>query len=273
MDLKELYDLIESFCKETHGSTDYHKETVFVKGRGSHEYAPFKFLSKKLESLKHADQLINIGFVFEAHDLTPFEDFEVYFEKQFSRKLPRSQARELNYILMPDNKSIFDSVETIDKQYKVLQNAHIILNGKNLPVQLGEWYAKCIFGLRQIKSTSQRGFDFYLGKDSIEIKVEWSDTPSPKGVKIKKSLIDLSKYTVIIYLAKNFRIREVCFLDSEFIGRKFYDKGHTVFLKDQDISAYFFSKGTHNIDKVVNSTSLLKFATSNLAMNMAEKFS
>jgi hypothetical protein len=130
MDLKELYDLIESFSKETHGSTDYHKEVVFVKGRCPGEYAPFKFLSKKLEWLTSGDQLINKGFVYEAHDLTAFEDFESYYEKQFARKLARSQAKEINYILMPDNKSIFDSVESIDKNYKVLRDAHIILNGK-----------------------------------------------------------------------------------------------------------------------------------------------
>ena len=51
-----------------------------------------------------------------------------------------------------------------------MRKEQIILNGKNLPIQLGEWYAKNIFGLRQEKSSSQRGFDFYLGENRIEVK-------------------------------------------------------------------------------------------------------
>mgnify|MGYP000253517509 CR=1 FL=1 len=63
---------------------------------------------------------------------------------------------------MPDNKSILDAVETVNKCYEILTAQQILVNGKKLPVQLGEWYAKCIFGLHQKKSTSQRGFDFYF---------------------------------------------------------------------------------------------------------------
>ena len=59
----------------------------------------------------------------------------------------------------------------------------------------------------------------------IEVKVHWNDQSSPKGVKIKKSLVELSDYCVIIYLAANLMIREICFLDSEFVLRKFADKG------------------------------------------------
>lgn len=146
------------------------------------------------------------------------------------------------------------------------------MNGKNLPVQLGEWYGKCIFGLNQIKSTSQRGFDFFLGNDRVEIKVHWSDQSSPKGVKLKKSLIGLSQFTIIIYLSRNFMIREICFLDSGFIQRKFSGKGHTMFLKDLDISPYFFSQSDKHVDKVANSTALLKYANPNFAMKIAEKF-
>jgi enoyl-[acyl-carrier-protein] reductase (NADH) len=107
----------------------------------------------------------------------------------------------------------------------------------------------------------------------VEIQVEWSDASSPKGVKIKKTLVDLSDYCIIIYVAKNFMIREVCFLDSEYISRKFSNKGHTIFLKDSDVSSYFFSKSSKHFDKIINPITFLKYASPNLAMKLSEKLS
>jgi hypothetical protein len=169
---------------------------------------------------------------------------------------------------------ILDQIGLVNKSYEILAAEQILLNGKNLPTQLGEWYAKCIFGLKQVKSTSQRGFDFVMGEGKrVEIQVEWSDASSPKGVKIKKTLVDLSDYCIIIYVAKNFMIREVCFLDSEYISRKFSNKGHTIFLKDSDVSSYFFSKSSKHFDKIINPITFLKYASPNLAMKLSEKLS
>jgi PBP1b-binding outer membrane lipoprotein LpoB len=86
-------------------------------------------------------------------------------------------------------------------------------------------------------------------------------------------MIELSEFCIIIYIARNFMIRELCFLDSDFIKRKFSGKGHVVFLKEVDISDYFFSKSEKHIDKVVNSSALLKYSSPTLAMKLAEKFS
>ena len=62
------------------------------------------------------------------------------------------------------------------------------MNGKNLPVQLGEWYAKAVLGLYQKKSSSQRGFDFFTDEGKkVEVTIHWQDQTSPKGVKLKKS--------------------------------------------------------------------------------------
>jgi enoyl-[acyl-carrier-protein] reductase (NADH) len=107
----------------------------------------------------------------------------------------------------------------------------------------------------------------------VEIQVEWSDASSPKGVKIKKTLVDLSDYCIIIYVAKNFMIREVCFLDSEYVSRKFSNKGHTIFLKDSDVSSYFFSKSSKHFDKIINPITFLKYSSPNLAMKLSEKLS
>lgn len=272
MNEEDLYQLIEVFSKETHGSSDYDKEITFVRGRQDDHFAPLKYLSKKDANLDSKNKLFKAGYVSDAFDLYDRPEFTDWFERQFSRKLKRSEAKKILIIYKPDNKSIFDAIELVHKSYDILRNEHIILNNKNLPVQLGEWYAKCVFGLDQLKSTSQRGFDFLLDGKRVEIKVEWGDSTSPKGVKLRKSLADLSDYTVIMYVARNFRIREVCFLDSDFILRKHGGKGHTIFLKDSDVNQYFFSMSQKHLDKVANSSALLRYATPTLAMKLAESF-
>lgn len=263
---------IKEFSQQTHGSTDYHKDTYFIRGEEK-EYAPLKYLSKKVEELKDLKQLLATDYVCDSFEFSGDENFATWYEHQFSRKLKRSQHKNIYLVYRPKNKEIFDAVESIHSGYEVLRGSHILLNGKNIPVQLGEWYAKCIFGLHQVKSASQRGFDFFLGDKRIEVKVHWADQSSPKGVKLRKSLVDLSDHTIIIYLARNFMIREICFLDSDFIIRKYSTKGHTIFLKDSDISDYFFSKSNKHLDKVVNSNALLKFSNPNFAMKIAEDFS
>lgn len=268
----DLYREIEVFSGETHGSSDYDKEIVFVKGEKPSSFAPLKYLCKKLEGLSSKQVLLKEGFVSDALDLHDQTSFLKWFESQFRRKLKRSEAKKIFLVYVPDNKSIFDAIELVNNSYEVLRNEHIILNNKNLPVQLGEWYAKCIFGLDQLKSTSQRGFDFHFEGKRAEIKVEWGDSSSPKGVKIRKSLADLSDYCIIVYVARNFRIRDICFLDSNFVVRKFSGKGHTIFLKDSDLDQYFFSKSLKHADKVVNSSALLRYSTPQFAMKIEEAF-
>lgn len=272
MDSSSILKVIAEFNETTHGSTDLYKDDFFLRGEDGTTFTPFKYIQKKVEGLDNIGQLIRSGFICDSLDLFEFENFSKWYEKQFSRKLKRTQSKKMSILGLPDNKSIFDAVETVNKCYQVLTEQQILVNGKKLPVQLGEWYAKCIFGLHQKKSTSQRGFDFFLDGKRVEVKVHWGDHSSPKGVKIRKTLVDLSDYCVIVYVAKNFMIREVCFLDSEFITRKFSGKGHTIFLKDTDISSYFFSKSEKHTDKVVNSNALMKFSTPKMAMKLVDRF-
>ena len=272
MNLESLYQEIEAFSKETHGSSDLYKEEIFVKAEGESEFAPLKHLLKKVDGLDSIDQLFKLGLVCDSLDLYEQKSFLAWYEHQFSRKLKRTIGKRINILYKPDNKSIFEAVETVNKCYEILRDQHIILNNKNLPVQLGEWYAKSIFGIRQIKSTSQRGFDFYWGDNRIEIKVEWGNQSSPKGVKIRKSMVELSDHCIIMYIATNFMIRDICFLDSDFIKRKFSGKGHTIFLKDGDVSQYFFSNSQKHTDKVANSSALLKYSSPTFAMKIAEAF-
>jgi hypothetical protein len=274
MNIEKLNEEISLFSSSTHGSSDYDKDEFFVMSESRAEFAPLKYIQKRNPEFKDINSLLRIGFVYDSLELSNNENFQHWYEKQFSKKLLRRDARKISIVYVPNNKLILDQIGLVNKSYEILSHEQILLNGKNLPTQLGEWYAKCIFGLKQLKSTSQRGFDFVMGDGKrVEVQVEWSDASSPKGVKIKKTLVDLSDYCVIIYVAKNFMIREVCFLDSEYVSRKFSSKGHTIFLKDSDVSSYFFSKSAKHFDKIINPITFLKYSSPNLAMKLSEKLS
>jgi len=269
MKLENVIKEITHFSEETHGSSDYYKDNVYVRGEDDSSYAPFSYLQKKVEGLEHAF-FMNEGFVHDSLDIYSTSEFQDWYEKQFSRKLKRTKSKEISILHLPNNKLIFDAIEMVTKCYQILEKEQIILNGKKLPVQLGEWFAKTIFGLHQKKSTSQRGFDFFIGEKRVEVKVHWGDQSSPKGVKIRKSMVELSDYTILMYVNKKFMIREICFLDSDFIIRKFAGKGHTIFLKDLDLTQYFFSKSAKQKDKVKNQSALMRYASPTLAMKLAE---
>ena len=73
-----------------------------------------------------------------------------------------------------------------------------------------------------------------------------------------------------MYVARNLMIRDVLMLDSDFVTRKFSSKGHTIFLKDQEISNYFFSKSGKQLEHVSNKSALMRFSNPNLAMKLTE---
>ncbi len=268
----KVYEVSQKFSGSTHGSSDYDKDQVFVRGSNDREYVPLSFLMKELPEVTGISDLKSLGFVFSSYDFLEINEFDVWYQNQFNKRLSSKVMKNLGILHLPDQKAIFDTVEVVHQTFQILKDHKVLMNGKNLPIQLGEWYAKIIFGLHQIKSSSQRGFDFKTEADkTVEVKVHWHDATSPKGVKIKKSLAELSDYCIIMYISKNFTIRDILFLDSEFILRKFDTKGHTIFLKDQDVAGYFFSKSDKHFDKVINQTALLKFASPTLAMKLEDR--
>jgi hypothetical protein len=267
-----VFELAQKFSEATHGSSDYDKDQIYVRGNSDREYIPLTFLQKEMPELEEISKLKAEGFVFSSYDFLELNEFDQWYQAQFNKRLSSKTMKNLGILHLPDQKAIFDTVEVVHQTFQILKDHKVLMNGKNLPIQLGEWYSKIIFGLHQIKSSSQRGFDFKteIGK-TVEVKVHWHDATSPKGVKIKKSLAELSDYCIIMYISKNFTIRDILFLDSEFILRKFDTKGHTIFLKDQDVAGYFFSKSDKHFDKVVNKNALLRFATPTLAMKLEDR--
>jgi hypothetical protein len=267
-----VYELAQKFSEATHGSSDYDKDQIYVRGNSDREYIPLTYLQKEMPELEEISKLKAEGFVFSSYDFLELNEFDQWYQAQFNKRLSSKTMKNLGILHLPDQKAIFDTVEVVHQTFQILKDHKVLMNGKNLPIQLGEWYSKIIFGLHQIKSSSQRGFDFKteIGK-TVEVKVHWHDATSPKGVKIKKSLAELSDYCIIMYISKNFTIRDILFLDSEFILRKFDTKGHTIFLKDQDVAGYFFSKSDKHFDKVVNKNALLRFASPTLAMKLEDR--
>lgn len=267
-----IYETAKEFSSQSHGSTDFFKEREFVRGTNDQEFVPMTYLLKKLEGVESKEDLLAMGFVCSSLDFLELKSFDGWWQNQFNKKLLQKDKKEISIIHLPDTKKIFDAVEIVNQVYQILKDHKVLVNGKNLPIQLGEWYAKSIFGLEQKKTSSQRGFDFYTDQGKkVEVKVHWQDITSPKGVKLKKSLVEMSDYVVIMYVAKNFMIRDILLLDSDFVLRKFGGKGHTLFLKDGDVSGYFFSKSDKHYGRIRNQTALLKFATPNFAMKIDEK--
>ncbi|MBY0515691.1 MAG: hypothetical protein K2P81_02200 [Bacteriovoracaceae bacterium] len=269
---EKVFGLAREFSAQTHGSSDFDKDTIFVMGQSDDEFVPWNYIQKHAPDFSSINLLKAEGFVYSSYDFLELTNFDQWYQKQFQKKLTAKAMKTIGILHSPDQKAIFDTVEVVHKVHQILKEHKVLVNGKNLPVQLGEWYAKIIFGLHQIKSSSQRGFDFKteLGK-TVEVKVDFHDTTSPKGVKIKKSLAELSDYIIVMYVAKNFTIRDILFLDSDFVLRKFDSKGHTIFLKDQDVQSYFFSRSDKHFDKVANKSALLRFSGPNLAMKLEDK--
>lgn len=271
MEIEDVYHFAKQFSSESHGRTDYHKEEHFIKGQDDDEFVPLKYLGKVLKKQVDLRTLQHLGFVVESFELVMISGFQQWYETQFSRKLTQKHLKDVTICHMPNNMKILKTLEAVNESYEILRHEKILINAKKLPVQIGEWYCKCIFGLIQKKSTSQRGFDFYHKEKRVEVKIHWGDISSPKGVKLRKSLVELSDFCIVMYVAKNLTIREVCFLDSEFVLRKFSGKGHTLFLKDSDLGPYFFTRSGKHYDKVVNKNALLKFASPTMAMKIASE--
>ncbi len=267
-----IEEMAREFSSQSQGSSDYWKDTIYVRGEDDTLFIPLSYVIKKNDKIKDVKSLQAEGYVFSSLTYLDLKSFDEWFKNTFNRKLSLKDRKNIDIVHLPDSKKISEAVDIVDQVYQILKDHKVLVNGKNLPVQLGEWYAKSILGLHQKKTSSQRGFDFFdhEGK-KVEVKIHWQDVTSQKGVKLKRSLVELSDFTVVIYVAKNFRIRDILLLDSDFVIRKFAGKGHTIFLKDSDIHAYFFSRSSKHYDKIANRSALMRFASPDLALKIDER--
>ena len=173
--LKEkVFELAQKFSGSTHGSSDYDKDIVYVRGRHDNEYVPLNFLQKEISDIDHINKLKSEGFVFSSYDFLEINEFDQWYLNQFNKRLSSKIMKNIGILHFPDQKAIFDTVEVVHQTFQILKEHKVLMNGKNLPIQLGEWYSKIIFGLHQIKSSSQRGFDFKMENGKVvEVKVHF----------------------------------------------------------------------------------------------------
>ncbi len=269
---KQLIENIASFSNTSQGRSELANEVMYVMSEKGDKYAPVAYLEKSFGDEYSLENFLGTGYTCSSLTFLDIKNFDSWYQGTFNKKLSAKKRKEVRIVHQPDINRIFDTVDIVNQVYAILKDSKIIVNGKNLPIQLGEWYAKMIFGLIQQKSSSQRGFDFHtMNNSKVEVKVHWHDSTSPKGVKLKKSLLELSDYCIIMYVARDFKIRDILFLDSDFVLRKFGAKGHTIFLKDSDVSSYFFSRSDKHLGKIVNKSILFKFCSVNLAMKLDER--
>jgi hypothetical protein len=268
-----IFAVAKEFSASSHGSSSYDTELLYVMGDSENEFVPFSYLVKKIPSISNMRDLQKNGFSYSSAGFLELESFTEWYKKQFGKKFTQKHYSQIGILHFPREAKILSIVSEVSKCYEELKNEHVINNGKNLPVQLAEWYSKLIFGLKQVKSSSQRGFDFYSDDGrKIEVMVDWNDRSSPKGAKLKKALVEISDCCIIIYINSKFLIRDILFLDSDFIMRKYSDKGHTIFLKDNVVSEYFFSVSSKHHDKIISKDTLLNFSAPTLKSKLEARF-
>lgn len=151
----------EEFSSQSQGSSDYWKDTAYVRGDDDTKFIPFSYIQKKENEVNSLGDLQSEGYVISSLDFLELESFASWYQDTFNRKLFQKDKKNILIVHHPDHKKIFEAIEIVDQVFKILKDHKVLINGKNIPVQLGEWYAKTILGLRQVKSSSQRGFDFY----------------------------------------------------------------------------------------------------------------
>jgi len=264
----KLNNFITEYNNKKHGSSDhFNKSKYIVDGK---MFAPLDVFLKS-ENLS-IDDVLKLGYAHSSLEVFPNDEFCKWYKSQFSKDVSPSLKKKIAIYYVPKQTEVFNAVEKISECYKVFRDHHVLINRKKLPVQLGEWYAKIIFGLEQNKSTSQRGFDFYLDGKRIEVQVSWGDKSNIKGIKFRKSLVEMSEYCILIFLSDNLMVRDICFLDSQFVLRKYGTKGHFIFLKEAELKQYNFSQSNKQQDKVKNIPAMLRFAGPVFAMRASEIF-
>ena len=263
MDLEHIAREINQYY-ESAEDTPLGDGDVFVQcPKGSSRYAPFRALS-----CTDWCELLKIGYVCESHCLERFTDFQNWFEERY-----QCPVKGVYLLTIPQDTKVHNAAAMLMKAHQMLMGDCIVFNTKDIPVQIAEWYAKSIFGLVQCSSHCQRGFRFYRRDIAVEVKVAWGEETSVRGVKIEKRALARSEYCIIIYLADSFMIQDICIMDAKFILKKWENKGEFVFLREEQISKYFFSRSSLHKKAVQNVSRLLQFSTPTFAKRMAEVFS
>ena len=75
MDIQKISEEIKLFSSSTHGSSDYDKDEYFIMSEDRKDFAPFKYLQKRLPETKDIYSLLRVGFVYDSFELSNNENF------------------------------------------------------------------------------------------------------------------------------------------------------------------------------------------------------
>ena len=85
----KVFELAQKFSGATHGSSDYDKDTIYVRGHHDNEYVPLSYLQKEFPEIDHINKLKSEGFVFSSYDFLEINEFDQWYLNQecFLRKI------------------------------------------------------------------------------------------------------------------------------------------------------------------------------------------
>ena len=129
----KVFELAQKFSGSTHGSSDYDKDSLFVRGSSDREYVPFTFLQKEMPEIDTLNTLKSEGFVFSSYDFLEINEFDQWYQNQFNKRLSSKLMKNIGILHLPDQKSIFDTVEVVHQTFQILKDHKVLMNGKNLP--------------------------------------------------------------------------------------------------------------------------------------------
>ena len=76
MEIDKLNEEIKLFSSTTHGSSDYDKDEFFVMSETRMDFAPLKYIQKRVPEYKDINSLLRIGFVYDSLELSNNENFQ-----------------------------------------------------------------------------------------------------------------------------------------------------------------------------------------------------
>jgi hypothetical protein len=81
-----VFELAQKFSEATHGSSDYDKDQIYVRGNSDREYIPLTFLQKEMPELEEISKLKAEGFVFSSYDFLELNEFDQWYQAQFNKR-------------------------------------------------------------------------------------------------------------------------------------------------------------------------------------------
>ncbi|MEX0799549.1 MAG: hypothetical protein WD025_08890, partial [Bacteriovoracaceae bacterium] len=121
-----IYEAAKEFSSQSHGSTDLFKERLFVRGANDEEFVPLVHLIKKIDGVNSKQDLFAMGFVCSSLDFLDLKSFDVWWQKQFNKKLLQRDKKDISVIHLPDTKKIFDAVEIVNQVYQILKDHKVL---------------------------------------------------------------------------------------------------------------------------------------------------